>query len=388
MPSISSWFQSLKSKFQSPASRLHQLASLYDLRFQEGELNLKEAERLAALGVYGKNPWRFWEKETSQEDAWKELDYSVERTILRDGPGLLEVYLKTGYPVNRVLAHNLLKSNLLLTTARRGSAACLKVLLNHGADVMALNGDDNDVLTLLLELRNNNERPPMDKMVSMVNDLLEKGFPIEGAPGVKMTPLISSIALVSVPLVQLLLEKGASIAPREDMEEGSPLHAWAEYCSGYHKNNSSEDNREVLWDLLVEYGADPEYQNPQQQDATAFMWIAPHDGDLAHLMYKKGVNLQHVTAEGNTILHILALNYNYQDELCQHVVEHYPHMFASKNKAGLTPLEAVKMALAERGEYLGQEYQDRLLEWEVAGERGFLNDQTVSVALSPPTRRL
>ena len=195
---------------------------------------------------------------------------------------------------------------LSIAAGREGAAEVIKALLDHGADLTVANilgaatrGGDIKVVKLLLERGadpNNRNKigaaPPMSaKRASELNKIGAPTSPILGLPDrTAVTPLMYAAHAGNTEVVRLLIEKGAEINARNNV-------------NGVALMPAAQMGNPATVKLLLEKGADAHLRN--DYGYTALMYAASaerNDLELIRVLLARGAEINVKAKDGETAL--------------------------------------------------------------------------------------
>jgi ankyrin len=257
----------------------------------------------------------------------------------------------------------------LLFAARGGFTECAKILLDHGADIAI--GDPDGTSALILAIINGhydtaaflldhkadpnaadqNGRAPLFAAVDM-HDMYQSNRPAPRDPG----------KLDSLDIVKMLLDRGAD--PNAKLTKMLPARAVLDFPDGDMGEGATPFLRAAkssdvpLMQLLIEKGADPKLTN--KAGATALMVAAgmghhksirggEQPVEAIKLCLEKGVDINAATDKGETALHAAAGQG--MDQVVQFLADHGAKLDA-KDKKGRTALD---VALGKGADAVGVE---------------------------------
>ena len=240
--------------------------------------------------------------------------------------------------------------------SKRGHVKAARMLIKHGADVIAQNEDGNTPLHLASQ----------ENQVEIARMLVEFGADVAAQNNHGETPLHQASFSGQLEITDMLIEHGADVATRNSHGE-TPLHhasfsGRVEVAGMLIERNADvtaqnshgdtplhlaliQEQLEVAH-MLLERGADVKVQNSrgetplvsaQNKDEETPLHLASRKGqvEVAHILILYGADVTAQDQDGMTPLHLAS--FQGHEEVAGLLIEHSADMTA-QNKYGLTPL--------------------------------------------------
>lgn len=237
--------------------------------------------------------------------------------------------------INDAVANETLIS---LALSSRANPAIVKVLIDGGCDVSAVNNAEDTYLHQIAK----DQMMPVDLSLAYAQLFIDNGVDVNSGNIVKETPLMVAVSRNKKELVKLLMENGAQ--PNEENKDGETAYYqivvhqlnpvlynivrefekpdfdkknkngesfFTEYLR--RTNNASESNVTLL-KAMLEDGADLlQTSNYYSKDRNGYDVLAEKPFDLFDIIIKAdGTDVNYTDNEGNTLLHkVAAYNVNY-----------------------------------------------------------------------------
>ena len=236
-----------------------------------------------------------------------------------------------------VMAQNRDRETPLHLASREGQVEVARVLIERGADVTAQNKDGRTPLHLVVEWRHK----------ELVRMLIERGADVQVQTNDGETPLLLALTSnwdydesdVEIEAVHMLIVSGADVAAH-NKQGWTPLHLAAEL------------GQTELVRMLIERGADVQVQTNNGETPLLLAFSPdPHSCDVemkaVHVLIESGADVAAHNKEGETPLHLAAgaAKWRGGEEVVHKLIERGADV-AAQNKDGQTPLH---MALCSEG---------------------------------------
>ena len=216
-------------------------------------------------------------------------------------PEVVRLLLAKGAPAN-VRAKDRYNNTVLMEAASGGSVENVKLLLDAGADLKALNEDGQTALMKAVRL---DHRYAPAQRLPIIELLLSKGADINQKDKSGQTPLLFSVdqymsesgGFISHPeVVKLLLDRGADVHAVNGRGDNALMIT----------TNAWRSSNEIV-KLLVEKGIN---LNSQNEKGTTALMIAVEGGksDVVTLLLDRGVDLKLKDKDGMTALDVAVNN--------------------------------------------------------------------------------